>query len=621
MGIQIAGLASGLNWQNIINELVAADSAGENAVKARQTTVNNQVSALGSLNTDLATLENSVFSLEDPSLYSSVTASSSTSGSTWSINATSGTPPGSYAIDVQKLATASVLTGASGISSPLSSPNSSAEELSTLTLASLHVATPITAGTFTVNGQQIAITTSESLQAVFTAIEGAAAGVTASYDSTPGDPNFDKVTLSSTSGNVVLGAANDTSNFLQAMGLENNGTATVTSASALGSLVLGNPISSAGIQTALTGQDSSGNGSFMINGVSISYNTGTDSLSTLIDRINSSAADVTASYDATDNRMVLTNNATGSFGVGVSDTQGNLMAALGLTGSGTSLALGVNAVFSVNGGPNQVSTSNSLTPAQLGVTGLNVAVNSEGTQTINVATDTSGIQSAITSFINDFNQVQTDIANDTVISVSATGSVSTSILSSDHEVGDWGSSLEMTVFGAGSGLSGAIKSLDNLGIDFNGTTGQLTISDSAKLQQALTQNTSAVQAFFQTAKTGFGSIVNGAITDIEGQVATDKSNLSNESTDLGNQITTMQAQLAAEQAQLEAEFTAMETMESQYQSEMASLNAITGSSSSGSSSSSSSATNGLNNSNVYVNGTSNASSSSTSSTNSTSSTG
>ncbi len=621
MGIQIAGLASGLNWQNIINELVAADSAGENAVKARQTTVNNQVSALGSLNTDLATLENSVFSLEDPSLYSSVTASSSTSGSTWSINATSGTPPGSYAIDVQKLATASVLTGASGISSPLSSPNSSAEELSTLTLASLHVATPITAGTFTVNGQQIAITTSESLQAVFTAIEGAAAGVTASYDSTPGDPNFDKVTLSSTSGNVVLGAANDTSNFLQAMGLENNGTATVTSASTLGSLVLGNPIASAGIKAALSGQDSSGNGTFTVNGVSIGYNTGTDSLSTLIDRINSSAADVTASYDATDNRMVLTNNATGSFGVGVSDTQGNLMAALGLTGSGTSLALGVNAVFSVNGGPNQVSTSNSLTPAQLGVTGLNVAVNSEGTQTINVATDTSGIQSAITSFINDFNQVQTDIANDTVISVSATGSVSTSILSSDHEVGDWGSSLEMTVFGAGSGLSGAIKSLDNLGIDFNGTTGQLTISDSAKLQQALTQNTSAVQAFFQTAKTGFGSIVNGAITDIEGQVATDKSNLSNESTDLGNQITTMQTQLAAEQAQLEAEFTAMETMESQYQSEMASLNAITGSSSSGSSSSSSSATNGLNNSNVYVNGTSNASSSSTSSTNSTSSTG
>ena len=478
MGIQIAGLASGLNWQNIINELVAADSAGENAVKTQQTTVNNQVSALGSLNSDLATLENSVFSLEDPSLYGGVTASSSTGGSSWSVNAANGTPTGSYAIDVQKVATAAVLAGSPGISTPLSSPDSSAVELSTLTLASLHVATPITAGTFTVNGQQINITTAESLQAVLTAISGAAAGVSANYDSTLTDANYDKITLSASSGNIVLGSANDTSNFLQAMGLYNNGTANVASTSPLGALQLGSPIASAGIKAALTGQDSNGNGSFSINGVQINYNTGTDSLATVIGRINNSDAGVTASYDPTANRMVLTNTPTGDLGFSVSDVsgKGNLMAALGLTGAGTSLTRGVNAVFSVNGGPTQVSTSNALTPAQLGVSGLNVTVNSAGTQTIKVATDTSAIQTAITSFINDFNQVQTDIANDTLISVSSAGSVSTSILSGDHEVGDWGSSLEMTVFGAGGGLTGAIKSLDNLGIDFNGTTGQLVIS-------------------------------------------------------------------------------------------------------------------------------------------------
>ncbi len=127
----------------------------------------------------------------------------------------------------------------------------------------------------------------------------------------------------------------------------------------------------------------------------------------------------------------------------------------------------------------------------------------------------------------------------------------------------------MTVFGAGSGLTGAINSLDDLGIDFNGTTGQLTISDSAKLQQALTGNTSAVAvAFFQTAKTGFGSIVNSAVTDIVGQSASEVQNLQSESKSLGDQITTMQNQLASEQAQLEAEFEAMETMEAQYQNEL-----------------------------------------------------
>jgi len=289
------------------------------------------------------------------------------------------------------------------------------------------------------------------------------------------------------------------------------------------------------------------------------------------------------------------------------------MAALGLTGPGTSLTRGVNAVFSVNGGTNRISTSNALTPALLGVSGLSVTVNSEDTQTINVATDTAGIQTAIQTFINNFNQFQADVASDTLISTSASGSITSSILSANHEVGDWGSSLQMTVFGAGSGLTGAIKSLDNLGIDFNGTTGQLTIKDTAKLQQALSQNTGAVQAFFQTARTGFGSIVNNAINDTEAQITDDKTNFGSESKDLGTQISRMQAQLAAEQAKLEAEFTAMESMQSKFQSQMASLNAITGtSSSSGSSSSSSSSTsNGLNNSNVYVNGTSNASSSPT----------
>ena len=167
-------------------------------------------------------------------------------------------------------------------------------DLTQLTVANMRTAEPITAGTFTVNGQPITITTSESLQDVFNAISSAVPTVTASYDSTPTDPNFDKITLSSSSGNVVLGAANDTSNFLQALGLNNNQSPTVTSTAALGSLQLSNPIASAGINTALTGQDSSGNGTFTINGVSISYNTAKDSLSTLMARIDNLGAGVTA---------------------------------------------------------------------------------------------------------------------------------------------------------------------------------------------------------------------------------------------------------------------------------------------------------------------------------------
>jgi flagellar hook-associated protein 2 len=610
-GVQIAGLASGFNWQTIINELITADSAGENQVKAQQTTVNSQMSAVGAISTDLTNLSNSVFSLEDPSLYSAVTVSSNQATSTWAANAQSGTTPGDYSIAVSRLATASELTGATNISDPLNS----SDNVSGLTVANMSTAQAVTAGTFTVNGAQINVTTAESLQDVFTAISTATGGtVTAGYDS-----GSDTVTLTSTSGPVVLGADNDSSNFLQEMKLSNNGTDLVSSSARVGSLNVSNSLATSGILAPLTGLDSSGNGTFTINGVAINYNANTDTLGTVLSRITNSDAGVTATYDATDNRVLLVNSSTGSSGMGVSDTSGNLMAALGLTsGSGASLATGVNAQFTVNGGPPQTSTSNTLSATALGVPGLSVTVDTPTTQTIEVVTDTAGIQTAIQSFITNFNQLQTDITNDTQVTTSSSGTITTSILSGENEVGDWGTSLQMDAFSAGNALTGSINGLDALGIDFNGTTGQLEISDQGKLLSALSTNPTGVAAFFQTAKTGFGSIMNAAINETMGEASSEESNLSTESLSLGDQITTMQNQLTSEQAQLEAEFTAMESAESQYQSEEAALSGISGSSTAPATS------NTINSSNISINGQSidpSSSTSSTSSTTSSSSTG
>jgi flagellar hook-associated protein 2 len=565
-GIQISGLASGINWNSIISELITADSAGIDQVKTQQTTVNTQISALGSLSTDLTNLSSSVFSLEDPSLYSGVTASSTTTGSSWAVTAADGTPLGNYSVNVSTLATASQLQGTQGISSPLSSTSNVAD----LTIASLPTAEAITAGTFTVNGQQVTVTTAESLQDVFDAISTATSGaVTASYNPGPGS-GADEVTLTSSSP-IVLGAANDTSNILQALKLTGNNATTITSTATLGTLQLGNMIDNADLKTALTGQDSSGNGSFSINGVTIDYNTETDSLNTVLDTINSSSAGVTASYDANDDQIVLTNNSTGDTGITATDISGNLLSALGVA-SGT-LVAGVNAQFSVNDGPTQISQSNTLSSNALGITGLSVTANTTGTQTISVASDTSAITTAIQSFITDFNQLQTDISNDTTINTSS-GTAVTSILSSDDEVGDWATTLQSAAFSAGSGLSGTIKSLDDLGIDFNGTTGQLSITSSATLQNALTQSPAAVAAFFQTAQTGFGSIMSSTINDIISQNTSETQTLQGQSSDLSDQITTMQTQLDAEQSQLETEFQAMETMLAQMQSESSTLSSM-----------------------------------------------
>jgi flagellar hook-associated protein 2 len=406
--------------------------------------------------------------------------------------------------------------------------------------------------------------------------------VTGSYD-----PATDKVSLASSSP-IILGAANDSSNLLQALKLTGNNADTLTSTSSLGTLQLNNPLTQSDLKTALAGQDSSGNGAFTINGVTIDYNTATDSLGTVLDRINSSSAGVTASYDANDDQLVLANNVTGDTGITATDTSGNLLSALGLAGG--TLAEGVNAQFSVNGGPTQTSQTNTFSSSALGITGLSVTADTTGTQTIAVAGNTSPITTAIQSFITNFNQLQTDITSDTQIGTS-NGTITTSILSGDHEVGDWASSLQTTAFNAGSGLSGAIKSLDDLGIDFSGTTGQLSITDSAKLQNALTQSPTAVAAFFQTAQTGFGSIMSSAINDIIGENTSEQATLQGQSSTLSDQITTMQNQLDAEQSQLETEFQAMETMLAQMQNESSTLSSMYSTSSSVSTSNLSTAVN------------------------------
>lgn len=574
-GVKVSGLVSGINTQQIISELISASSVGINQVKSQQATVNSQVTALGTLSTQMTALENDVFNLEDPSIYSQVTGSSTTANSTWQVSPAAGTAPGNYTLAVSQLATTSSLNGATGISGPLSSSS----DVSGVTIATMRTATVPTAGVFTVNGQPITVTTAESLSDVFSAISTATGGhVTAAYD-----PATDKVSLTSSTGSLTLGAANDTSNLLSALQLQNSGTASATSSAALGTESLTAPLASAGLKTALTGQDSSGNGTFAINGVSISYNTGTDTLTSLINKINASSAGVTATYNSTTDQMVIANSTTGDTAVNVSDSGGgNLMSALGLTGTGATMNYGKNLLYSVNGGSVRSNSSNNLTAANLGVPGLAVTVNTEETQTLQVTTNPTQMLNDLQSFITDFNTLQTTIKNDTQITTT-NGTTSTSLLSSDHEVGDWATQLEDTAFSAGSASGAAFSSLDSLGIDFQGTTGQLAVSDTGKLSSAVAGNPAGVEAFFTTAKTGFGSIVNSSINNIVGQDSSEQTVLQSQSKALGDQITVMQAQLDAETANLNAEFSAMETFEAQTQSESATLNGLSGSGSTSSS--------------------------------------
>ena len=322
----------------------------------------------------------------------------------------------------------------------------------------------MTAGTFTINGAQITIATTDSLQDVFNAISNATNGeVTASYDSTTGDSNFDKITLTDTKGNnIVLGSAADTSNFLQAARLYNGSTSatSITSSAALGSVQLSASMQDADLKTAVQG-DSSNNGSFTINGVTISYNTSSDSIQNVLDRINSSSAGVTASFDSQNSRFVLTNNSTGNVGISMQDVTGNFLAATGLSTGQT--VSGQNLIYTLNGGTQQLtSLSNTITSDSSGISGLSVTATKATSFTVTVASDTSKISSAIQQFVTDYNSVQSYITSQMAVTNNSDGTVTAGLLTGDMTANGIASSLRSTSF-SGISIPGSSNVISSLG--------------------------------------------------------------------------------------------------------------------------------------------------------------
>ncbi len=581
--VQLSGLVSGsFNWQSVVDQLITADSAPITNLNSQKTKNSDQSTALQSLQTTMSALQDSLQSIRAGGLFSGRTVTTDNANNTWTSTSSSGAAIGGYKFAVQQLASQAKMQGAVDVGQGLSATS----DVSGLTLANLHTATPVTAGAFTVNGQQVTVALTDSLQDVFDHISTATGGnVTGSYD-----PATDKISLTSASGELLLGATNDTSNFAQVMKLTNNGTSSATSSASLGVLQLTAPLASCGLKTALTGLDSSGNGSLMINGVTINYNANTDNLGLLINEINQSGAGVTASYDSANDRISLANNSTGDIGLGAQDVTGNLLAALGGTAaSGAVFVHGTNALYTVNDGPVLSSASNTLDSSSHGITGLSVTVNSKVTETVQVQSDTASMLTAIQDFITKFNAVQTAISTNTNITSSG-GKVATSVLSGNSEVENWASNLQSLAFDPVSGLNGTVQRLDDLGIDFNSTSGQLTIKDSGKLNTALVNNPNDVQNFFLTPTTGFVGKMFAALTGFISNDNSQQAQLTKASSDIDDQVKTIQTRLDNERAQLTTAFLAMQNAQSAAQTQLQALTNILGSGTSGSSSNSGSST-------------------------------
>jgi flagellar hook-associated protein 2 len=490
-----------------------------------------------------------------------------------------------YTADLDPTGDQIIITKSSGGTITLGASNDTSNFLQAMRLASgtspVSSAKNWTEGTFTVEGVQLSITSLDSYQDIQDKINNALnPSLVALYDTTS-----DQFVLTKNGGGTIsLGSSTDTSNFLEARQLA-TGTSPLNSSKAKGlsSARLTGAIDDANLSSWSSPSTSS---SFKINGEAISYDSSSDSIQTILNRINSSTAGVTATYDTSNGSIILTNTNTGNLGIHISDDFGGLASTLGLT-SGT-LTQGVDAIFKINNGTNITSSSNTLDESVHGITGLSVTAKydsvtaSENIQTITVSGDTTAAKDAINSFIEKYNAVQNAIEKYTKVTVDGT-KVSSAVLAGSRELATISRELRRILYSTGkdsSGvdLTGAVKRLSDLGVGFSGIENTISITNSTTLDNRLASDSEDVVEYFTTANNGLVDRLDDMLERLvstssttPGTFQVQLDSISKQNKSLDKQIEEFERRLESQRALLENSFIAMERAQSGFQQQSAYL--------------------------------------------------
>ena len=566
MGMALSGLASGFDWKSIVDQLIEVSRAPQNRMRTEKTSNASKSSAINDIKGLLGTLKTSISSLAtEESLYKKSATFKDTS-TNWKATASKDTPAGEYKFNLISEASATKLSGSSNLVAPLDP---------TKTIAEISVGRTITSGFFTIKGQRVNVATTDTLQKVIDDIKS----ITGTADLVG-----DQIQIVSLGSPLSLGAPNDTSNFLQAMQLSGSGTKTendpsittddvysvTSSASSLSAPRLNVALKDSG----LAGLSSGVTGSLEINGESVSYNSDTDTISTILDKINASKAGVTAIYDISQRVFSLTNKTTGNVGISVIDN-GPLGGALGLT-TGTTTN-GNDATFSINGGGTLTSRSNILDETAHGIKGLSVTANKIGEQTLTVAGDYTAAKDSLNDFITKYNAVQNAIEKYTKVTVTG-DKVSSAILAGNRELSTLSRSLRTMLYQAGGGITGSVQRLSDLGINFAGIEPTISLTKSTALESKLATAADDIAEYFSTAGGGLidrlDTLLSSYVSDsgsASGGLKAQLDSITKQNTSLDKQIEDVERRLASQRSLLENSFIAMERAQSGFQQQSAYL--------------------------------------------------
>lgn len=557
----ITGVISGINWDQFVQKLIDLERQPITQLQSRKSAIENQKKLIGDFRAKLSELKLTLSNLSLRSVVLARTASASSPAV--AVAAGPDAVPGTFQVTVQQLATATVVKSASALGQPVNA---------TVPLSQAGLAVAPTAGTFSINGVTISVDPAvDTLNDVINRINNSGAGVTASIvNDADGRPNILRLESASP---IQLGSTADTSNFLSASRLINgvqqtvSGVYRIDSAGNLGVVSLSAPLSSARLATAITSD-----GSFQINGVTITY-TLNDSLSTIISRINSSAAGVTVSYDPLQDKLVLTSKTTGNTRMTLQDVSGNFLSATGLPSAPQTL--GQNAVFTistVNNGQPLSSPTNTITGLLPGIT-LELKDVTASPVTVTVSADTTPGLNAAKDFVAKLNALLDFIDQQT--------GYEPNTKTAGPLLGD--STVTMVVGRLRTLLSGVLvpggpyRTLADIGIDTGavgsapGTTTRYRV-DETKFRQALENNPDGVFAVLQAAAGQVGGYLDSVLAT-GGLLSIHESGFDNRIRSLDDAISRLEESLSRREEYLRRQFAAMETLLAQLQVQSGQLGA------------------------------------------------
>ena len=485
--------------EGLIQQYMAIERRPIQAMERRKGSLNTTIAMFTDLKSKLSGLKRQADDLAKTGSSSAFTGVSVSSANTdiLTVSGSSGAAQGSYDFRIKQLATATTMRSTGNLNTHASVRSSSQAAAGTLNKIDINAAwadagfDTMPDGTVTINGETFTLSEFDTVKDFMEAVNTSEANAFIHYHS-----GTDRFIIESTDSSDLVLSQTGENGFLTEIKI-NPGTYTDNNS---------------GIDTTAklydanfdSGLSSSDKGSFKINGAVIEWDAGSDSLGQLIANINASNAGVTAFYDESLDRVFFTANETGSQDIEWEDIEGALLSDV-FKLDGVMQTAGQDAKFTINSAnaEDEISKSsntftiNGLTFTLKQATVANGDYSDPGTTSVSVNSrqNQTAIRGKINSFLSAYNEVVDYIRTRSAVD---TTTYTRGALAGENVFTALRGNVMQMMLEKVEGLDeNKPASLFEIGITL-GTGLRASISDSAKLNEWLSEDVSAVENLFNS---------------------------------------------------------------------------------------------------------------------------